>query len=109
MNQAPGVVIREQVSAALTLTSSATAVPVFVGRFKAGNALEAGKCIKVHDWLEFSKRFIGATAEVTFSEPKKRAKSRARRQATAETVTDGTAVKSVSDVTTFVGGGSSLR
>lgn len=62
-NQSPGIIIQELASSSLAIQQSATAVPVFIGRFiSAGEVDYPGKCIKVNSWLEFTRLYLEPTS-----------------------------------------------
>lgn len=65
-NQAPGVIVEEGSSTTLFVQQSSTATPVFIGRFSSidENAQLGGQCIRLENWLEFSKLF---TESVSYS------------------------------------------
>ncbi|UZM16224.1 hypothetical protein LZV00_11160 [Pseudomonas kielensis] len=66
---APGIIIRESGASSLSVMASPTAVPVFVGHFASAEASASvdEKCIRVDSWLDFSQRFVGSVASVTFT------------------------------------------
>ncbi|OQS37534.1 phage tail sheath family protein [Chromobacterium haemolyticum] len=67
---APGVIVKETAARSLSVQAGATALPVFIGKFKTKdelNKLEAGQCIPIHDWLSFSQKFTKVAAEVKFA------------------------------------------
>ncbi|REF25884.1 hypothetical protein BDD26_0427 [Xenorhabdus cabanillasii] len=53
----PGVYIEEDASLALSVSNSATAVPVFIGKFTPKNAVLTQACIRISNWLEFTSAF----------------------------------------------------
>ncbi|WP_434524658.1 phage tail sheath family protein [Photorhabdus asymbiotica] len=55
----PGVYIEEDASLSLSISTSPTAIPVFIGKFfrKDGNPIESGSCIKITSWLDFTSQF----------------------------------------------------
>ncbi|NHB91850.1 phage tail sheath family protein [Photorhabdus cinerea] len=55
----PGVYIDEDASLSLSINSSPTAIPVFIGKFfkKNGSQLEKGSCIRIANWLDFISQF----------------------------------------------------
>ncbi|NRN27590.1 phage tail sheath family protein [Photorhabdus heterorhabditis] len=73
----PGVYIEEDASLSLSISSSPTAIPVFIGKFfrKDGRPIEQGSCIKITSWLDFTSQFsfspvVSIKAEATKVEPK---------------------------------------
>ena len=60
----PGVFIEENNAPALTISTGATAVPLFVGVFKdlTGTRYpllpDAGELVRITDWLDFTSRFL---------------------------------------------------
>ncbi|OCQ52975.1 Phage tail sheath protein [Photorhabdus australis subsp. thailandensis] len=73
----PGVYIEEDASLSLSISSSPTAIPVFIGKFfrKNGRLIEQGSCIKITSWLDFTSQFsfspvVSIKAEATKVEPK---------------------------------------
>ncbi|MGJ0579605.1 phage tail sheath subtilisin-like domain-containing protein [Xenorhabdus bovienii] len=55
--KAPGVYIEEDASLALSVSNSATAVPVFIGKFTPKEPKLAQVCIRISNWLEFTSDF----------------------------------------------------
>ncbi|WP_445374826.1 phage tail sheath family protein [Photorhabdus tasmaniensis] len=55
----PGVYIEEDASLSLSISTSPTAIPVFIGKFfrKDGSQIEQGSCIKITSWLDFISQF----------------------------------------------------
>ena len=72
----PGVFIEENNAPALTISTGATAVPLFVGVFKdlTGTRYpllpDAGELVRITDWLDFTSRFLPSSdfefADVTW-------------------------------------------
>ncbi|WP_350305004.1 phage tail sheath family protein [Photorhabdus viridis] len=68
----PGVYIEEDASLSLSINTSPTAIPVFIGKFfkKDGSQPAKGNCIRTANWLDFTSQFslspavsVKATAE----------------------------------------------
>ncbi|MDE1485574.1 phage tail sheath subtilisin-like domain-containing protein [Xenorhabdus bovienii] len=55
--KAPGVYIEEDASLALSVSNSATAVPVFIGKFTPKKAELDQVCTRISNWLEFTSAF----------------------------------------------------
>lgn len=55
--KAPGIYIEEDASLALSVSNSATAVPVFIGKFTPKVANSAQVCTRINNWLEFTSAF----------------------------------------------------
>ncbi|MBI6549651.1 phage tail sheath family protein [Xenorhabdus lircayensis] len=55
--KAPGVYIEEEASLALSVSNSATAVPVFIGKFTPKVADSTQVCTRISNWLEFTSAF----------------------------------------------------
>ncbi|MQL47153.1 phage tail sheath family protein [Photorhabdus khanii] len=55
----PGVYIEEDASLSLSINSSPTAIPVFIGKFfkKDGSQPAKGSCIRIANWLDFTSQF----------------------------------------------------
>ncbi len=55
----PGVYIEEDASLSLSVNTSPTAIPVFIGKFfkKNGNQSAKGSCIRITSWLDFTSQF----------------------------------------------------
>ncbi|ETS30687.1 phage tail protein [Photorhabdus temperata] len=56
----PGVYIEEDASLSLSINSSPTAIPVFIGKFfkKDGSQPVKGSCIRIANWLDFTSQFL---------------------------------------------------
>ncbi|MBD2811151.1 phage tail sheath family protein [Xenorhabdus sp. Vera] len=64
--KAPGVYIEEDASLALSVSNSATAVPVFIGKFTPKVADSAQVCTRINNWLEFTSAFsLAPVTEIT--------------------------------------------
>ncbi|NHB91756.1 phage tail sheath family protein [Photorhabdus cinerea] len=68
----PGVYIEEDASLSLSISTSPTAIPVFIGKFfrKDGSPIKQGSCIKITSWLDFTSQFsflpvVSVKAEAT--------------------------------------------
>ncbi|MBS9442569.1 phage tail sheath family protein [Photorhabdus heterorhabditis] len=68
----PGVYIEEDASLSLSISTSPTAIPVFIGKFfrKDGTPIKPGSCIKITSWLDFTSQFsfspvVSVKAEAT--------------------------------------------
>ncbi|MCA6220843.1 phage tail sheath family protein [Photorhabdus antumapuensis] len=64
----PGVYIEEDASLALSISTSPTAIPVFIGKFfkKDGSQPKKWSCIKITSWLDFISQFsLSPTVSVT--------------------------------------------
>lgn len=61
--QAPGFSVQESTDAALSVASGATAVPVFIGRFRNldGSLSDNQGCIRVDSYVHFQRRFGEST------------------------------------------------
>ncbi|MDC9591120.1 phage tail sheath subtilisin-like domain-containing protein [Xenorhabdus sp. XENO-10] len=55
--KAPGVYIEEDASLALSVNHSATAVPVFIGKFTPKTVDSTQVCTRISNWLEFTSTF----------------------------------------------------
>ncbi|KER04808.1 phage tail sheath subtilisin-like domain-containing protein [Photorhabdus temperata] len=73
----PGVYIEEDASLSLSINTSPTAIPVFIGKFfkKNGSQLEKGSCIRITSWLDFTSQFslspaVSVKATAAGSDPK---------------------------------------
>ncbi|AKH65179.1 MULTISPECIES: phage tail sheath C-terminal domain-containing protein [Photorhabdus] len=55
----PGVYIEEDASLSLSINTSPTAIPVFIGKFfkKDGSQPAKGSCIRIANWLDFTSQF----------------------------------------------------
>src|ERR1700759_704242 len=55
----PGVYVEEDASPSISVSSSPTAVPVFIGQFSlaSGASLTASQCIRISNWLDFSSTY----------------------------------------------------
>ncbi|EQB99394.1 phage tail sheath family protein [Photorhabdus temperata] len=55
----PGVYIEEDASLSLSINTSPTAIPVFIGKFfkKDGSPPAKGSCIRIANWLDFTSQF----------------------------------------------------
>ncbi|WP_036768606.1 phage tail sheath family protein [Photorhabdus australis] len=79
--KAPGVYIEEDASLALSVSNSATAVPVFIGKFTPTVVDSAQVCTRISNWLEFTSSFsLAPTVEIivqsnTEPEPEPESKS----------------------------------
>ncbi|CDH03375.1 phage tail sheath family protein [Xenorhabdus bovienii] len=63
--KAPGVYIEEDASLALSVSNSATAVPVFIGKFTPKKENPAQICTRISNWLEFTSAFsLAPTTEI---------------------------------------------
>ncbi|MDE9429167.1 phage tail sheath subtilisin-like domain-containing protein [Xenorhabdus bovienii] len=61
----PGVYIEEDASLALSVSNSATAVPVFIGKFTPKETKLAQVCTRISNWLEFTSAFsLAPTTEI---------------------------------------------
>ncbi|MDE9430778.1 phage tail sheath family protein [Xenorhabdus bovienii] len=61
----PGVYIEEDASLALSVSNSATAVPVFIGKFTPKKGSPAQVCTRISNWLEFTSAFsLAPTTEI---------------------------------------------
>ncbi|MDX7990049.1 phage tail sheath family protein [Xenorhabdus littoralis] len=64
----PGVYIEEDASLALSVSTSATAVPVFIGKFTPKVADSAQVCTRISNWLEFTSAFsLAPVTEITIT------------------------------------------
>ncbi|KER04702.1 phage tail sheath subtilisin-like domain-containing protein [Photorhabdus temperata] len=95
----PGVYIEEDASLSLSISTSPTAIPVFIGKFfrKDGSQIEQGSCIKITSWLDFISQFslsssfivsIQATEEKAEEKTEEKTEEKAEEKAeiSAETV-----------------------
>ncbi|MDE9500009.1 phage tail sheath family protein, partial [Xenorhabdus bovienii] len=58
--------IEEDASLALSVSNSATAVPVFIGKFTPKVADSAQVCTRINNWLEFTSAFsLAPVTEIT--------------------------------------------
>lgn len=76
-NLAPGIIIQELASTSLAIQQSATAVPVFIGRFISadGAGFAHGKCLRVNSWFEFTRLSLepsGYTISLPYTPPAER-------------------------------------
>ncbi|MBS9440734.1 phage tail sheath family protein [Photorhabdus heterorhabditis] len=67
----PGVYIDEDASLSLSINSSPTSIPVFIGKFfrKDGNPIKPGSCIKITNWLDFTSQFSFSPVVSVKAEP----------------------------------------
>lgn len=73
-NQSPGIIIQELASTSLAIQQSATAVPVFIGRFISADqaGFAGGQCKRVSSWLEFTRLALesaGYTISLAYTPP----------------------------------------
>ncbi|WP_350307150.1 phage tail sheath family protein [Photorhabdus viridis] len=56
----PGAYIEENASLSLSINTSPTAIPVFIGKFfkKDGSQPAKGSCIRIANWLDFTSQFL---------------------------------------------------
>ncbi|MCG3469088.1 phage tail sheath subtilisin-like domain-containing protein [Xenorhabdus bovienii] len=89
--KAPGVYIEEDASLALSVSNSATAVPVFIGKFTPKEPKSAPVCTRISNWLEFTSAFsLAPTTKIVIkssieSSPNPREKEGAKTEEDAET------------------------
>ncbi|MCG1055031.1 phage tail sheath family protein [Mycetohabitans sp. B5] len=67
----PGVYVEEDANLSFSVSSGATAIPLFVGNFYGLEAeFPPADCVAVSDWLAFERQFVsGARPEVTITLP----------------------------------------
>lgn len=73
-NQSPGIIIQELASTSLAIQQSATAIPVFIGRFISADqaGFAGGQCKRVSSWLEFTRLSLeptGYTISLAYTPP----------------------------------------
>jgi uncharacterized protein len=68
----PGVYIEENASPSISVSSNATAIPLFIGRFKPIKSELAGVITRISSWLEYTTLFdatLTASANVSIQSP----------------------------------------
>ncbi|WP_387689203.1 phage tail sheath family protein [Photorhabdus sp. RM71S] len=100
----PGVYIEEDASLSLSINTSPTAIPVFIGKFfkKNGSQPEKGSCIKITSWLDFISQFSLSPVVSVAATPVKANAKQQNDQKQVEVSNEGAEVKNTYTYTATV-------